>query len=312
DVMDWILHLGAEPIRINEEDIVQNRKIEFTIEDKEFNIILKTSRNRKISFKQIDYAWQRKWVSNFQPSRSNNFIDNDKILTHLSTEIAFFRNAILTALKIDNKLFGFTSLPQHNKLNQLLIARQVGLNIPKTKIANHINIKNIEYYITKPIHFPITLYDNDKVLTTYTTEINERIPNSSFPSLVQNRIRKTLEIRVLYIEGDIYSMATLDLAKQNLVDIREQNINSHRKMPYSLPNEIAVKIKNFMNTIDLEYGLIDLILGTDHKYYFLEVNHVGQFSSLSIYCNHNVEKIIAQKLINNGKSKIDRKKEFAF
>ena len=41
DVMDWILHLGAVPIRINEEDIVHNRKIEFTIEDKEFNIILK-------------------------------------------------------------------------------------------------------------------------------------------------------------------------------------------------------------------------------------------------------------------------------
>lgn len=52
-----------------------------------------------------------------------------------------------------------------------------------------------------------------------------------------------------------------------------------------------------MNTLNLNTGSIDVLKGIDGKYYFLEVNPVGQYLSPSISCGYCVEKNIAEWLI---------------
>lgn len=57
------------------------------------------------------------------------------------------------------------------------------------------------------------------------------------------------------------------------------------------------KIRKLMNTLNLNTGSIDVLKGIDGKYYFLEVNPVGQYLSPSISCGYCVEKNIAEWLI---------------
>jgi D-alanine-D-alanine ligase-like ATP-grasp enzyme len=52
-----------------------------------------------------------------------------------------------------------------------------------------------------------------------------------------------------------------------------------------------------MRLTNLDCGSIDLIYSTDEKYYFLEVNPVGQFGMVSYPCNYQLEKKIAIELI---------------
>lgn len=41
-----------------------------------------------------------------------------------------------------------------------------------------------------------------------------------------------------------------------------------------------------------------MVFTKKEEYIFLEVNPVGQFNMTSVPCNYNLEKIIAQKLVN--------------
>ncbi|SQB45601.1 ATP-GRASP peptide maturase, grasp-with-spasm system [Chryseobacterium jejuense] len=47
-----------------------------------------------------------------------------------------------------------------------------------------------------------------------------------------------------------------------------------------------------MQSLDLNCGSLDLLKSGD-KYYFLEVNPIGQFLGLSLICNYSLEKEIA-------------------
>ena len=63
-----------------------------------------------------------------------------------------------------------------------------------------------------------------------------------------------------------------------------------------------------MRLADLETGSLDLIYSKTGQYYFLEVNPGGQFSMVSIPCNYNLEKKVAEYLINmsnNGKQRTE-------
>jgi len=50
-----------------------------------------------------------------------------------------------------------------------------------------------------------------------------------------------------------------------------------------------------MLSLDLNCGSLDFIKSGD-KYYFLEVNAIGQFLGLSFICNYSLEKEIATYL----------------
>jgi glutathione synthase/RimK-type ligase-like ATP-grasp enzyme len=52
-----------------------------------------------------------------------------------------------------------------------------------------------------------------------------------------------------------------------------------------------------MKELQLDTGSIDMIKCTDGKYYFLEVNPVGQYDMISMPCNFHLSEIIASELI---------------
>lgn len=78
------------------------------------------------------------------------------------------------------------------------------------------------------------------------------------------------------------------------IDYRNYNrTKPNRMVPFKLTKELEYKLDNYMKKMDLDTGSIDLIYGKDGKFYFLEVNHLGQYDFLSQHCNYNLDKKIA-------------------
>lgn len=217
------------------------------------------------------------------------------------------------------KQLNITSLNSHfdlevNKLTNLFIASQIGLNIPETlvssdvqKIAEFINDK--DKVIVKPINFSGSQFylDTSKIFFSQPTNIFTSSHLESLlarhtqfqPTLFQEYIEKEFEIRVFYLKGAIHAMAIFSQENENTkLDFRHYDKERpNRCVPYSLPFAIKDLVIKFMERKGYDTGSIDIIYTPAGSYYFLEVNTVGQFSWVSKNCNYFLERHIALQLI---------------
>jgi ATP-GRASP peptide maturase of grasp-with-spasm system len=207
--------------------------------------------------------------------------------------------------------FDYTNI---GKIEQLNTAKAVNLNFPETLITGNkekliIFAKKYSKIIIKPIENIRSYRVDDKNYAPFTKLIDiesiSDLRNLFFPSLFQRYIEKEFEIRSFYFNGEIYSMAMFSQDNQKtLVDFRNYDTDKQtRRIPFKLPLDIEEKIKMFMQKLDLNTGSLDIILGKDDNFYFLEVNPVGQFGMVSEPCNYNLEKKIAEFLIDKDTEK---------
>ncbi|MEM9261789.1 MAG: grasp-with-spasm system ATP-grasp peptide maturase, partial [Bacteroidota bacterium] len=62
------------------------------------------------------------------------------------------------------------------------------------------------------------------------------------------------------------------------------------------------KLELLMRKLELNTGSIDLMVSEEGEYYFLEVNPGGQFSAPSERANFNLEKRVAETLIEQDQN----------
>jgi RimK-like ATP-grasp domain. len=119
-------------------------------------------------------------------------------------------------------------------------------------------------------------------------------------------LKKKLEIRSFFIEGNFFSMAIFSQSsEQTKIDFRKYNNKlPNRTEPFKLPISIEDKLKKVFESIELNCGSVDLIIDKNDEYFFLEINPVGQYGMVSDPCNYELDKLIAKYLIN-GEFKIN-------
>ncbi len=194
-----------------------------------------------------------------------------------------------------------------NKLCELDIAQKVGLNIPITLVTSS-KVSVLDFFYThkkiiiKSIKYGLTFSINNISFSQPTlileNEIIKSFPNYFMPIKIQNYIEKAFELRVFFLNDSFYASAIFSQNdEQTKIDFRNYNlINPNRVVPFNLPSEIKVKLKKFMKELKLTSGSFDLVMTKTGEYVFLEVNPIGQFSQVSMPCNYNLEKHIANFL----------------
>ncbi|QUY56182.1 grasp-with-spasm system ATP-grasp peptide maturase, partial [Chryseobacterium arthrosphaerae] len=186
-----------------------------------------------------------------------------------------------------------------NKLLVLEEAQKTGLDIPSYFLADTTDDVILNKTIIKTIGGNPRMEDifKDSSGMMYTTVIQENEDENFFITFFQEKIEKDYEIRSFYLNGKIWSMAIFSQNDdQTKVDFRKYNDKKpNRKVPYRLPKNIEQKIHLLMQSLDLNSGSLDFIK-RGSKYYFLEVNPVGQFLGMSVLCNYLLEKEIAEYL----------------
>ncbi|MBW4620762.1 MAG: MvdD family ATP-grasp ribosomal peptide maturase [Cyanosarcina radialis HA8281-LM2] len=176
-----------------------------------------------------------------------------------------------------------------NKQLQLQVARELGLDTPRTLTTN--NPKSaIEFArecqegaIAKMLSsFAIYEEGQEKVVFTnpVTTEDLRHLEGLRFcPMTFQEKVPKALEVRTIIVGKQVFAAAVDSQQDENShYDWRRRGIallNAWKS--YQLPQEVEEKLLKLMACFGLNYGAIDLILTPDGRHVFLEVNPVGEF-----------------------------------
>lgn len=309
DVIDWLIQFNVPHIRLNGDE---SSEIElFTENDSSKSTFLIKTKNHCFSLKEITSFWYRRGgIPQFKiPASSiDQAFDKEvsgKIKTYLNLESQALYSFIHSLLdKIPNKI-GSSKTAGVNKLHVLDKAQEFGLSVPrwcvsmKTKesigFANRVGGE----VITKGVWESLIVSAETSGYSTYTEQINlsklNTLPESHFPSMLQEKVNKKYEVRSFYLLGRFWSMAIFSQNDpQTSVDFRKYNDdNPNRNVPFKLPVATEKKLKKLMDFFNLETGSIDILVDEENHFIFLEINPVGQFGMTSSPCNYYLEKEIA-------------------
>lgn len=264
--------------------------------------------------KEVHTVFYRRFKKNLN---TYNGIDLGTISDRINKESSFELNSTIDFFffLLKDKLW----IPQStafsvNKEIVLFTARKLGLNVPKSIVTTSKSDlikfrKLVKGVIYKPIEFISYYQTGYYTYNSYTTPLSRamlnRIPDTFFPSLFQELIDAEYEIRIFYLDEHFYSSAVLrpQFSNDHNVDIKLDFDKIETDwVAYELPNDVKEKIILLMKTLELITGSIDIIKCRDGKYYFLEVNPVGQYLAPSYLCNYNIPKIISEWLIEKDKN----------
>ena len=305
NVIDWLLYYNSKFIRINHQEMID---AEIHISNDYINIqfvsgkILDLSTIKKYWYRRGNFIFSDKYLKGNQAII--NTINQDKLINN--NDIV---NYIHNYLK--NNISSINSYNDNfiNKLDELELASKVGLNIPFTLITSSrksaldfINTHNkiITKSIKNSINFEIDQYSYYFNTTILNKHDIEEFPETFSPIKLQNYIEKAFELRVFFLDGKFYSSAIFSQNdEQTKIDFRNYNeSNPNRVVPYSLPQELQLKLNEFMRILNLKSGSFDIVVTEEGKYVFLEVNPIGQFTQVSVPCNYYLEKEMAILLSN--------------
>ena len=306
-VIDWLLYFKVEFIRINSEDISSIKYFDLFTGEIEFN------NEVKINLNNINIAWYRRggiykktenYNEQYKLDESTLFNEIIRESNEIVGYIYYYLNNISKVKWLSNPF----SVKKINKLGVLKQANDLGINVSKSFLIGSNTFFNYENeYITKPISDG-NLYslNNNFFLKSFTNIISKEMiesrSGSFFPSFIQKKIERVLELRVFYIDKKFYSTAmkvedNLKIDVKLATGINETNVNY---IPYELDVKLKNKLIKLMNHLDLNLGTFDLILNPDGEIYFIEMNPVGQFMGYSYPCNFMLDKIVAEYLVKNN------------
>lgn len=179
------------------------------------------------------------------------------------------------------------------KPEQLFRAKRIGLNIPKTIITDsrstainflpecngQVVVKPVSFgYIERNLPAEDTIiYTN--VLSHLSDDLLDCIECN--PTLIQEFVDKTLDIRINYINKKFIAFAIHSQAtEENKIDFRRNNSVGLRYSEYALPEDIESKLRLLVTSYGLEFAAIDMVLDKSGTIFFLEINPNGQWAWL--------------------------------
>lgn len=214
----------------------------------------------------------------------------DKQLRHASLgETSAAAHGMLASLKVFRMDHIQHIRHAENKQLQLQVARELGLNIPRTLTTNDPTAvrtfaKSCEGGIVTKMLSSFAIYEEGKELVVFTNrvkpeDLSDLSGLSICPATFQELVPKSLEIRVTVVGQRVMS-ASVDsqISERAAHDWRRDGANMLQDWrPYQLPLEIEEKILRLMDYFSLNYGAIDIILTPDGKHVFIELNPCGEF-----------------------------------
>lgn len=308
--IDWLCNFGyTDIVRINDGEPIFIELLKISNNSSEANFRLRY-KDCFFNLSDVNFFWYRRGKFNFKvdvPFNAKTIGFEHKMEKFYEYEWLALKRYIIHKLEARPHLGDFYRTDT-NKLINLELALNCGLKIPETFISqNSQNLCNElltrKDQITKPVRESIW-FKGEKYSTntlTKTVSIEELKGENNFisPQLLQENIKKWCELRIFIVRNKVFTMAMFTQNNiKNKLDYRNYNNDKNtRWIPFELPTEIRRKVLNFMKRSKLSTGSIDMILTPKQEYVFLEVNPVGIIDFVSTSCNFNVEKKIAETII---------------
>ncbi|WP_443944305.1 grasp-with-spasm system ATP-grasp peptide maturase [Pedobacter sp. AW1-32] len=286
EVIKWLVAMDKKFIRVDEDEV-------FEIRVKEKRIYIESQRNC-FYIDDISSVWYRRGGLKFKSLQ----YDNPSVNIHMQEHQHWLQDYVIKKIE-SKKHINKKSTSAVNKLWVLEQAKQLGLDVPAYYLAEDTAEVVLNKTIIKPLTGNITLdaYKEYGESIMYTNVIDHSEEADFFITFFQEKIEKDFEIRSFYLNGKFFSTAIMSQNDERTkTDFRKYNLEKpNRNIRYNLPVEIEEKTHQLMLLLDVNCGSIDFIKSGD-KFYFLEVNTVGQFLGVTSICNYAAEKAIAEYL----------------
>jgi MvdD family ATP-grasp ribosomal peptide maturase len=176
-----------------------------------------------------------------------------------------------------------------NKQLQLQVARELGLDTPRTLITNNPEAvrkfaRECEGDLIVKMLSSFAIYEGGKEKVVFTNRLKPEDLDSLeglryCPMTFQEKVPKALELRVTVVGKQVFA-AAIDSQKNQQAqdDWRRQGLVMIKDWePYTLPEDVAGKLLALTQYFGLHYGAIDVILTPEGRHVFLEINPVGEF-----------------------------------
>ncbi len=266
--------------------------------------------NKRFSIEEVTSIWFRKdTYAIFSKEVGRGKEIDAQVNNHLKEEHYYAKEGFYELLKKQAKqVIGHRIISEPEKINNLLIAKSIGIDIPDTLVTTN-KADLLEFFkenngaITKPIKESRRISDGESAATMYVANIDqtalEEIPDSFMVSLFQERLDIAFDIRVFYLDGQFYPIAIFTPKGSERVDVRDTSSKDRafRETKYKLSEALENKLRQFMDELDLVSGSLDLIHTKDGRTVFLEVNPWGQYGNVSRSGNYFINQKIAQYLV---------------
>ena len=238
----------------------------------------------------------------------------DRQLRHAShTEARAAAQGLLASLKAFRMDAVCHIRHAENKQLQLQVARDLGLDIPRTLTTNDPAAvgpfaESCEGGMVTKMLSSFAVYEGGQELVVFTNKVKpEDLADLSglslCPATFQEAVPKALELRATVV-GDRVMTASID--SQSSERAADDWRRDGRRMiqdwqPYELPREVEEKLLRLMDYFALNYGAVDFIVTPDGRHVFLEVNPVGEFFWLERYPGLPVSDAIADVLLGHSR-----------
>ena len=303
DVVEWIETMNTEYVVITEKSQVSIVQI-----SPAKSVIIRVD-GVEINFNDIRGYWYRR--GDFELSTAISVLPEiEEFREFVKRENLIVKQYLHRKLLNVNYRVGSKLTASMNKLDVLYQAVKVGLNVPDTLVTNQKNKVTAfcdlkKSVVTKAISEMFISRTEAYNALSYTSLLHDdfvrSLPETISLSLVQEEIDKWFEVRTFYLKGEFYSMAIFSQENEKTkMDFRNyDNTKPNRTVPFKLPADVKVKLKDLLNRLFLDTGSIDIVVDRSSVYYFLEVNPIGQFGMTSRPCNYHLEREIYNVLCFN-------------
>ena len=265
-----------------------------------------TNEEGEFDLREVKAVWHRRISFGAQlPAKL------DKQLRHASLgEASAAAHGMLASLKAFRMDHLHHIRNAENKQLQLQVAREIGLDTPRTLTTNDPTAarafaKSCEDGIVTKMLSSFAIFEEGKELVVFTNPVKpedlEDLSGLSLcPATFQESLPKSLEIRATVVGHRVMSAAIDSQASARAThDWRRDGVRLLRDWrPYQLPLGTEEKILRLMDYFSLNYGAIDIILTPDEKHVFLELNPCGEFFWLERAPGLPISEAIADLLLD--------------
>ncbi len=272
--------------------------------------LILASEQEKLDLCEVSAVWYRRiWIGGRIPTTMDDQLREASIKESRATV-----QGMIASLK------GFHLDPVRNirradnKQLQLQVARELGLDTPRTLITNNPQAvrefaKECEEGMITKMLSSFAIYEEGKEKVVFTNPVApedlENLDGLRFcPMTFQEKVPKALELRTIIVGKRVFT-ASIDSQSSEGArnDWRRRGVALLEDWkPYNLPQAVEEKLLKLMEHFSLNYGALDLILTPDGRHVFLEVNPVGEFFWLERCPGLPISKAIADILLTHAKS----------
>lgn len=199
-----------------------------------------------------------------------------------------------------------------DKPMQLLLAQEIGFDVPQASITNDISsaraIAAVTQAIGKPLRQAVLTGDTERVIFTSrlgTLEDDQAQAIAMTPFIVQAEVLKQYDVRVTVVGERVFATAIWSQENpETEIDWRQGSRPDLRHEKISLPELVREQCVELVRRLGLRYGAIDLISDRTGKLWFLEINPNGQWAWIENLTGYPIASAIVDELTVNTIAKI--------